>query len=126
MSCPQLPPWLWTGHPSSRMYVLARRAWPRMSVLVKRGWDGMAKDTRRRMVDAAVASGVPQLTDALPTAGMTPDDAADLACLLINLLEGAHVLCRATSSLEPFDRAGRAAVILAGITPPSARSNTAT
>jgi len=50
---------------------------------------------------------------------MTPDDAADLACLLINLLEGAHVLCRAAGSLEPFDRAGRAgraAVILAGAT----------
>ena len=83
-------------------------------------------DELRRVAAAAFASWVTQLTDALTTAGMTPDDAADLACLLINLLEGAHVLCRATSSLEPFDRAGRAAVILAGITPPSARSNTAT
>ena len=70
-------------------------------------------DELRRVAAVAFASWVEQLTDTLSAAGMAPDDAADLACLLINLLEGAHVLCRAAGSLEPFDRAGRAAVILA-------------
>ena len=73
-------------------------------------------DALRRIAADAFASWIAQLTDTLTTAGMTPDGAADLACLLINLLEGAHVLCRAAGSLEPFDRAGRAAMILAGVT----------
>jgi hypothetical protein len=33
--------------------------------------------------------------------------------MLIALLEGAHVMCRAAGTLEPFDRAARAAVALA-------------
>jgi AcrR family transcriptional regulator len=73
-------------------------------------------DALRGVAAAAFASWVTQLTDALTSAGMPPSEAADLACLLINLLEGAHVLCRAAGSLEPFDRAGRAAMLLASAT----------
>jgi TetR/AcrR family transcriptional repressor of lmrAB and yxaGH operons len=70
----------------------------------------------RGVAAAAFASWVEQLADSLAAAGMPSDDAADLASLLVSLLEGAHVLCRAAGSLEPFDRAARAAVVLASVT----------
>ncbi|MDT3441427.1 MULTISPECIES: hypothetical protein [unclassified Pseudofrankia] len=41
------------------------------------------------------------------------DEAAGLATALIMLLEGAHVLCRAAGTLEPFDEAARSATTLA-------------
>ncbi len=71
--------------------------------------DRESEDLRRIAADA-FDSWVKQLTDSLIAAGMIPDRAADVACLLINLLEGAHVLCRAAGSLEPFHRAAQAAV----------------
>jgi len=40
------------------------------------------------------------------------EEAADLATLLITLLEGAHVLCRAAGTLEPFEQAARTATAL--------------
>jgi TetR/AcrR family transcriptional regulator, lmrAB and yxaGH operons repressor len=82
--------------------------------------DGDSGDLRG-VAAAAFASWVGQLADSLAAAGMTSDDAADLASLLVSLLEGAHVLCRAAGSLEPFDRAARAAVVLAGVTSAPAR-----
>ncbi|MQY31444.1 hypothetical protein NRB56_70530 [Nocardia sp. RB56] len=39
---------------------------------------------------------------------MSPEAEADLARLLIALLEGAQVLCRAAGDREPFERAARA------------------
>jgi TetR/AcrR family transcriptional repressor of lmrAB and yxaGH operons len=62
--------------------------------------------------DAAFGSWVGALTDRLTAAGLAPDDAGDLATTLITLLEGAHVLCRAAASIEPFDRMARAATAL--------------
>jgi AcrR family transcriptional regulator len=56
---------------------------------------------------AAFDSWVSVLTDRLTTAGLAADAASDLATTLITLLEGAHVLCRAAGSVEPFDRAAR-------------------
>ncbi|WIM92972.1 TetR family transcriptional regulator [Actinoplanes oblitus] len=70
----------------------------------------------RGVAAAAFASWAGQLAESLAAAGMARDDAADLASLLISLLEGAHVLCRAAGSLEPFDQAARAAVALVGAT----------
>jgi hypothetical protein len=40
---------------------------------------------------------------------MPKKKAADTAALLINMLEGAQVLCRAVGHIEPFDAAFRAA-----------------
>ncbi len=45
--------------------------------------------------------------------GLTPGEADDLAAMLIALLEGAHVMCRASGTLQPFDQAARAATVLA-------------
>ncbi|SNQ46979.1 Regulatory protein TetR [Frankia canadensis] len=52
------------------------------------------------------------LAGLLVSAGLSPTEAADLATTLIMLLEGAHVLCRAAGTLEPFDRAARTAIAL--------------
>ncbi|WP_282783835.1 MULTISPECIES: TetR/AcrR family transcriptional regulator [unclassified Nocardia] len=54
-----------------------------------------------------------QLTTALTAAGMPASDAADLSQLLITMLEGAQILCRATGDTTPFDRAARAALAAA-------------
>jgi hypothetical protein len=40
-------------------------------------------------------------------AGMKRAEAVGLATTLVALLEGAHVLCRAEGSIEPFDRMTR-------------------
>ncbi|MFB7657478.1 MULTISPECIES: TetR/AcrR family transcriptional regulator [unclassified Streptomyces] len=45
------------------------------------------------------------LSDQLAAAGMEPVTADGLAATLIAVLEGAHVLCRAEGSLEPYDAA---------------------
>ncbi|WP_253798556.1 TetR/AcrR family transcriptional regulator [Nocardia amikacinitolerans] len=51
-----------------------------------------------------------RLTAALEGAGMRSDKAAELAQLLIALLEGAQVLCRASADTAPFEQAARAAL----------------
>ncbi len=48
------------------------------------------------------------LTTGLTTLGMNPQSAQDTATLLLTTLEGAHVLCRAEGTIEPFDAAARA------------------
>jgi cytosine/adenosine deaminase-related metal-dependent hydrolase len=49
------------------------------------------------------------------SAGASDDDASQLAALLIATLEGAHVLCRAAGSIEPFDAA---AAVMRSLTAP--------
>jgi hypothetical protein len=46
-----------------------------------------------------------QLAGALVRLEVDRSTAVDVATLLVVLLEGAHVLCRASGSLDPFDRA---------------------
>jgi TetR/AcrR family transcriptional regulator, lmrAB and yxaGH operons repressor len=58
---------------------------------------------------AAFASWTDQLAERLAASGLGPGEAADLAATLIALLEGAHILCRAAGSIEPFDRVARTA-----------------
>lgn len=67
----------------------------------------------RQVAATAFSAWAGQLAERLAMAGLTPEAAADLAAMLIALLEGAHVMCRAAGTLEPFDRAARAAVALA-------------
>ena len=56
------------------------------------------------VVDAALRSWVEELECQLRRAGATSEAAAALSMLTVTFLEGAHVLCRATGSVEPFDR----------------------
>ncbi len=77
------------------------------------GGSGDAEDDALRSVAAsAFAAWGDRLAERLVAAGLAPGEAADLAALLLSLLEGAHVLCRAAGELDPFDRAARTAVEL--------------
>jgi TetR/AcrR family transcriptional regulator, lmrAB and yxaGH operons repressor len=66
----------------------------------------------RRIADVAFSAWSDQLSERLAAAGLELDRAQDLATTLIILLEGAHVLCRASRTLAPFDRAARTALSL--------------
>ena len=57
----------------------------------------------------AFTSWIEALASRLAAAGLAAGEATDLAATLITLLEGAHILCRAVGTLEPFDQAARAA-----------------
>ncbi|WP_169790778.1 TetR/AcrR family transcriptional regulator [Streptacidiphilus albus] len=77
------------------------------------GGNGDAEDDALRSIAAsAFAAWGDRLAERLVAAGLAPEEAADLAALLLSLLEGAHVLCRAAGELGPFDRAARTAVEL--------------
>lgn len=71
-------------------------------------------DALRQIAATAFASWIDQLAELLVTAGLGPAAATGLATTLITLLEGAHVLCRAARTIEPFDQAARTAVELTG------------
>lgn len=64
-----------------------------------RGWALAAREAlelwRSALVERLVAAQVPS------------DRAADLASLLLITLEGSHIACRATASIDPFDAAVR-------------------
>ncbi|WP_026342676.1 TetR/AcrR family transcriptional regulator [Nocardia sp. BMG111209] len=77
------------------------------AVTVSPGTEG---DELRAIAATTFATWAHHLTAALVTAGMSPEAAGDLAQLLIALLEGAQVLCRAAADPEPFERAARAAL----------------
>jgi TetR/AcrR family transcriptional regulator, lmrAB and yxaGH operons repressor len=81
------------------------------AVTVAAGADAASGDLRQ-VAATAFASWVDQLAERLGAAGLAPGEAADLAAMLITLLQGAHVLCRAAGHLEPFDRAARTALAL--------------
>jgi AcrR family transcriptional regulator len=80
---------------------------PIAAVTVSPGEEG---DELRDIAATIFAAWADQLTTALTDAGMHPEQAADLAQLLIALLEGALVLCRANADSAPFERAARAAL----------------
>jgi AcrR family transcriptional regulator len=69
-------------------------------------------DSLLEVAATAFTSWITQLAERLTVAGLTPAEAADLATTLITLLEGAHVLCRATGTLQPFDSVTRTAQAL--------------
>jgi len=66
------------------------------------------------VADTAFSGWSDQLAERLSVAGLEPEQAQDLATTLIILLQGAHVLCRASRDLAPFDRAARTATRLVG------------
>ncbi|WP_432157441.1 TetR/AcrR family transcriptional regulator [Streptomyces sp. bgisy153] len=61
---------------------------------------------------ATFTSWTEQLTRNLREAGIPATEAEEKATLLVALLEGAQVLCRASGGTEPFERAARAAMTL--------------
>src|SRR5580698_8583279 len=61
-----------------------------------------AGDALRQVAASAFGSWIGQLGERLATAGLPRVEAIDLSATLITLLEGAHVLCRAAGSLQPF------------------------
>jgi AcrR family transcriptional regulator len=81
------------------------------AITVPAGTDG-GDDTLRQVAASAFAAWAEQLAERLAAAGLAPAEAADLATLLITLLEGAHIMCRAAGSIEPFDQAARTATAL--------------
>jgi AcrR family transcriptional regulator len=70
-------------------------------------------DALRQVAATAFASWADQLAERLTTAGLAPGEAGDLAAMLMTVLQGAHVMCRAAGTLQPFDQAARAATALA-------------
>jgi TetR/AcrR family transcriptional regulator, lmrAB and yxaGH operons repressor len=66
----------------------------------------------RQVAATAFASWTDQLAERFGAAGLEPGEAAGLAGMLLALLEGAHVLCRAAGDLEPFDQAAHTAIAL--------------
>ncbi|GAA4245756.1 TetR/AcrR family transcriptional regulator [Dactylosporangium darangshiense] len=80
---------------------------------VAMGYDTAPDETLLHASATAFASWVDVLADRLTRAGLPHAEAYDLATTLIALLEGAHVLCRASASIEPFDRMCRTAEALA-------------
>ncbi|MBA3338607.1 MAG: hypothetical protein H0T54_02440 [Geodermatophilaceae bacterium] len=60
----------------------------------------------------AFASWSDQLADRLRRAGMENQAAIDLASMLITILEGAHLLCRAAGNTQPFEQAARSLAAL--------------
>lgn len=66
----------------------------------------------RQVAASAFASWTDQLAERFGGAGLAPGEAAGLAAMLLALLEGAHVLCRAAGDLEPFEQAARTAIAL--------------
>jgi AcrR family transcriptional regulator len=66
-------------------------------------------DELRRIAAGAFDTWTDRLAERLVTAGLDDRQASDVATTLVTLLEGAHVLCRASGNLEPFDRVARTA-----------------
>jgi TetR/AcrR family transcriptional regulator, lmrAB and yxaGH operons repressor len=71
------------------------------------GDSGDEDGSLQRIADNAFGTWTDALAERLVIAGLRPQDSDDLAITLISLLQGAHVLCRASGSLRPFERAAR-------------------
>jgi AcrR family transcriptional regulator len=82
------------------------------AVTVGAGADA-GNDGLRQVAADALASWADQLAELLASSGLAAGEAADLAAMLLALLQGAHVMCRAAGTLQPFDQAARAVTALA-------------
>lgn len=85
------------------------------AVTVDAGLDAEG-DALRQIAATTFESWIDQLAERFTVAGLESAEATGLATTLITLLEGAHVLCRAAGTIEPFDRAARTAIRLASST----------
>ncbi len=71
-----------------------------------------ATDALRQTAATAFDSWTTALADRLTTTGLPTPEAETLATLLLSLLEGAHVLCRAAGTSAPFESAAASATEL--------------
>ncbi|MBL7488077.1 TetR/AcrR family transcriptional regulator [Frankia sp. AgB1.9] len=82
------------------------------AITVTAGEEGRGDADLQRAAADIFASWARILAERLQPAGLPPDEALGLATTLIMLLQGAHILCRATGTLEPFEQAARTATDL--------------
>lgn len=68
---------------------------------------GQDSDDLRRIADDAFSTWTGELAERLAASGLPQHEARDIATTLITLLEGAQVLCRASGTLDPFERVVR-------------------
>lgn len=69
-------------------------------------------DRLHEAASVAIGSWIGELTGRLAAAGLAADEAQPLAASLVTILEGAHVLARATGSIGHFDETARAVTAL--------------
>jgi TetR/AcrR family transcriptional regulator, lmrAB and yxaGH operons repressor len=74
---------------------------------------GPGHDGPQQAAAVAIGSWISELAGRLTVAGLAGDEAGELASTLITMLEGAHVLARATGRIECFDQAAHALTALA-------------
>lgn len=74
-------------------------------------------DSLRPVAEEVFASWTAALAERLTAARLPPTTARDLATTLLSLLEGAHVLCRAAGTLDPFDQCARTITALVAAQP---------
>jgi len=69
--------------------------------------DGLHGAALHDAAATAISSWISELAGRFEAAGLAAPDARDLAASLITILEGAHVLARATGGIDSFDEAAR-------------------
>ena len=62
------------------------------------------QDGPQQAAAVAIGSWVSEIAGRLAVAGLAGAEAAELASTLVTMLEGAHVLARATGGIECFDQ----------------------
>jgi TetR/AcrR family transcriptional repressor of lmrAB and yxaGH operons len=76
------------------------------------GVDDEGDGSPRHVADSAFRSWIDALAARFVAAGLSAQDGADLANGMIIMLEGAHVLCRASGDLAAFEQAARITMTL--------------
>jgi TetR/AcrR family transcriptional repressor of lmrAB and yxaGH operons len=66
----------------------------------------------RQAAAVAIGSWIGEIAGRCVAAGLSGAEAHELAATLVTMLEGAHVLARATGGIECFDQAARALTTL--------------
>ena len=76
------------------------------------GKSGPAHDEPRQAAAVAFGSWIGEIAGRFVAAGLPGAEARELAATLVTMLEGAHVLARATGGIECFDQTARALTTL--------------
>ena len=76
------------------------------------GVSGSDHDGPRQAAAVAIGSWINEIAGRLAVAGLSAAEAHELASTLVTVLEGAHVLARATGGIEYFDQAAQALTAL--------------
>jgi hypothetical protein len=76
------------------------------------GVSGSDHDGPRQAAAVAIGSWINEIAGRLAVAGLSAAEAHELASTLVTVLEGAHVLARATGGIEYFDQTAQALTAL--------------